>query len=122
MDGVAEADGFLPEAPSAAAAAFRVVSHIRWHGEALRDTSRIRLFVGVLTGGANADRRAAIRETWGKDKRLHRCGPLCVPSQWSLLQQEARAADDSWLCQVVVTQLLLRPCHWKYCSTKQALT
>ena len=76
VDGAAEAGGFLPEAPSAAAAAFRVVSHIRWHGEALRDTSRIRLFVGVLTGGANADRRAAIRETWGKDKRLHRCRPL----------------------------------------------
>ena len=73
--GLAEAEGFLPEAPSAAATAFRVVSHIRWHGESLRDTSRIRLFVGVLTGGANTDRRAAIRETWGRDKRLHRCRP-----------------------------------------------
>ena len=75
MDSMAQAQSFLPEAPSALATAFRVVSHIRWHGESLRDTSRIRLFVGVLTSGANADRRAAIRETWGKDKRLHRCRP-----------------------------------------------
>ena len=74
-EGAAEAEGSLPEAPSVSATAFRVVSHIRWHGEVLRDTSRIRLFVGVLTGGANADRRAAIRETWGKDKRLHRYRP-----------------------------------------------
>ena len=75
IEGVAEAEGLLTEAPSASATAFRVVSHIRWHGEVLRDTSRIRLFVGVLTGGANADRRAAVRETWGKDKRLHRYRP-----------------------------------------------
>ena len=34
-----------------------------------------RLFVGVLSAAANADARAAIRETWGADARLHRCGP-----------------------------------------------
>ena len=81
VDGVAEAGGFFSEAPSASATAFRVVSHIRWHGESLRDTSRIRLFVGVLTSGANVDRRAAIRETWGKDKLLHRCQTsTCTPT------------------------------------------
>ena len=57
VEGVAEAED-LPalRRPGASATAFRVVSHIRWHGGALRgDTSQIRLFVGVLTGGANAD-------------------------------------------------------------------
>lgn len=32
----------------------------------------VKLFVGVLTAGKNADRRDAIRETWGSDPRLHR--------------------------------------------------
>jgi hypothetical protein len=37
-----------------------------------------RLFVGVLTAGKNSDRRAAIRDTWGGDSRLHRCAPVPV--------------------------------------------
>ncbi len=46
----------------------------------------VKLFVGVLTAGKNADRRAAIRESWGSDRRLHRCAavsptlPAAVPS------------------------------------------
>ena len=36
----------------------------------------VKLFVGVLTAGKNADRRAAIRESWGSDRRLHRCEHL----------------------------------------------
>ena len=74
-EGVVNPEGVIPLAPSASATAFRVVSHIRWHGGAAEDTRRVRLFVGVLTGGRNADRRAAIRETWGKDRRLHRYLP-----------------------------------------------
>ena len=34
----------------------------------------VRMFVGVLTAGAHADRRQAARETWASDPRLHRRG------------------------------------------------
>jgi hypothetical protein len=34
--------------------------------------SGVRLFVGVLTAGAHGERRAAARETWASDPRLHR--------------------------------------------------
>lgn len=70
--GVTEAEEASAGAPSTSATAYRIVSHIRWHGGAGGDTSRVRLYVGVLTSGKNADRRAAIRETWGRDERLHR--------------------------------------------------
>ena len=60
------------QAPGPSATAFRVVSQMRWHGGMSGEASGVRLFVGVLTGGANVDRRAAIRQTWGGDKRLHR--------------------------------------------------
>ncbi len=36
----------------------------------------VKLFVGVLTAGKNADRRAAIRASWGSDRRLHRCAAM----------------------------------------------
>ena len=72
VDGVSELEQVHAQAPGPSATAFRVVSQIRWHGGITGETSGVRLFVGVLTGGANADRRAAIRETWGGDKRLHR--------------------------------------------------
>lgn len=36
----------------------------------------VRLFVGVLTAGKNVDRRAAIRDSWGADRRLHRCASI----------------------------------------------
>jgi hypothetical protein len=76
VEGWAQADlAMLDQAPSPSATTFRVVSHLRWHGGEAVEPNRVRLFVGVLTGGANADRRAAIRETWGRDKRLHRWGP-----------------------------------------------
>ena len=75
IEGVAQANLAMPsQAPSPSATTFRVVSHIRWHGGEAVQANRVRLFVGVLTGAANADRRAAIRGTWGRDKRLHRWG------------------------------------------------
>ena len=70
--GVPETEQMHAQAPGPSATAFRVVSQMRWHGGLSGEASGVRLFVGVLTGGANADRRAAIRETWGGDKRLHR--------------------------------------------------
>ena len=72
VQGVAETEQVHAQAPGPSATAYRVVSQIRWHGGVSGETSGVRLFVGVLTEGSNADRRAAIRETWGGDKRLHR--------------------------------------------------
>ena len=72
VEGNFEAEQAHAQAPGPSPTAFRVVSQMRWHGGISGETSGVRLFVGVLTGGANADRRAAIRETWGADKRLHR--------------------------------------------------
>lgn len=48
-------------------------------GVAPASAAAIKLFVGVLTAGKNADRRAAIRESWGSDRRLHRCAPHALP-------------------------------------------
>lgn len=41
-------------------------------GNEAGEEGAIRLFVGVLTSGQNAEARAAVRSSWGKNPQLHR--------------------------------------------------
>lgn len=41
-------------------------------GKETGEEGPVRLFVGVLTSGQNAEARAAVRSTWGKNPGLHR--------------------------------------------------
>jgi hypothetical protein len=76
-------------------------------GSAPASAAAVKLFVGVLTAGKNADRRAAIRESWGSDRRLHRCALHALPDSPTLSLLLICGASESLSSLLISINL-----HW----------